>query len=139
MRRLWAMAALLLAATGGACGDGGGMMMPADQSLLVVEATFNESAYEIHQFKLQIHAGVIPASVTVHDQMLSFPMMVSSTPLPSGSTMGVILPIALTGMLDLNMQGLNGSQVQIAAGSKQAVINPGGTSNVTILLGPPPP
>ena len=124
---LLSLLTLTLALALGACGDGGAAA--EEQSIVVLRVNFDATAVELHQIRVGAHLAN-PAM----DNTLLFPAARTPEPIPSGATLALLLPITLSGMLDLNVSGLNAMGNPVAAGSGQAIIVVGTRVYYTIEL-----
>jgi hypothetical protein len=119
--------AVLALIAGGACGH----EEPPPQSMVVVTVSIASGVSEVHQLKVRLHyPGHSP------DPELLFPPRPSSAAILSGATFGIVLPLSLMGMLDLNVEGLDSIGATVAVGSTQAQIVVGGRVDVPLALGP---
>ena len=121
--------ALALASLGlGGCGAGGnGDEVPDGQSLVVITVSLEAGVPELHQIWVAVHSG------GAGDVDLYYPTTPGG-PIASGSTLGLLVPETITGLLDLVLRGLDASRLAVARGNGQAMIVPGGRVAQTIVL-----
>jgi hypothetical protein len=114
----------------GACGGGGGGTgneVPAGQSLVVITTDIDAGLPQILQIWVAAHSG------GAGDVDLYFPPTPGG-PIASGSTLGILVPNTITGLLDLVLRGLDANHTAVARGTGQAMIVPDGRAERTIQL-----
>ena len=127
MRRWRPLLVLALAIAAGACKE----EEPAeeDQSVVVIQVTFGSNVPAMYQIRVNAHLG----SGGV-DSVLTFPNAATDRTIQSGDTLALLIPITRTGMLDLNISGLNRDGQVVATGTGQTTIAVGERVDKTIVL-----
>jgi len=124
-RRLLAVLILL-----GAGGCGSGDVAAEDDSVVVIQVNFDAGVPEVRQIHVAAHLGSAGM-----DADLYFPTTPMG-PIASGSTLALLIPKTRSGLLDLILYGLDGSQNPVARGNGQTTITVGGQVITTITLRP---
>jgi hypothetical protein len=119
------LAALLVVLGAGACGSGGDQ-----QSVVVIQVNFEGPVPEVRQIHVAAHLGSAGM-----DADLYFPTTPQG-PIASGATLALLIPTTRSGLLDLNLFGLDAGQNPVARGSGQTTIEVGGRVITTITLRP---
>ena len=129
MMRRWRLTLVLaLLAGAGACGDGGGGATPEEQSIVVITLNLEVGVPELRQIRVNAHLANPAMS-----NDLFFPT-VPAGPIQSGSTLALLLPTTLSGLLDLIVWGLDANGNAVARGNGQTTIAVGDRVDYTISL-----
>jgi hypothetical protein len=117
-----------------ACGsEAGGGIDTKDQSLVVITLGIMDGVPDLHQIRVHAHLAN-PAM----DTTPLFPASPTPGPIPTGATLALLLPLNLTGLLDLTLDGLDSGGQTVANGKGQATIIVNGHSEVSIMMCLPP-
>jgi hypothetical protein len=120
--------AMLTVLGAGGCGSGDGAT--EEQSIVVIHLNIEGNIPDLRQVHVAAHLGSAGM-----DADLYFPTTPQG-PITSGATLALLIPITRSGLLDLVLFGLDGSQNPVARGNGQTMIEVGGRVDPTITLRP---